>query len=308
MSLDEPLVSVIICTRNRAESLGRTLDSIVVAAGRVRDRWELIVVDNGSTDHTSTIASQYADRLPLRLVAQPIPGLSNARNAGVSASQGRYVLWTDDDVLVDENWLSSWTQAFASGGEAVIFGGRTEPRYLAPEQTWFVQSESVLGSLLAVRDTPEWRDISEDRLPWGLNYAIRGAEQRSLPYDPELGVAPGRRRGGEEVALMRELLSRGGTGRWVWGATVYHLIPAERQTEQYIRLYYEADGFDWPNTGAPRGFTRVRGVLAAVRDIVKTGLGYRKARRRSKTEAVPWLVRNARAWGSLRRHSGVGRL
>lgn len=238
--------SIIICTLNRARSLARTLESIVEAGCAVSRPWELLVVDNGSTDATPDIIRSFADRLPIRSVLQPVAGLSNARNAGVAAAAGQYIIWTDDDVLVDRNWLAAYFAAFDRFPDCAIFGGRAVPQYEAPQQRWFIAAEPVLKSLLAIRDTPEWSTLTLDRLPFGLNYAVRAAEQRQFLYDPELGVAPGRRRGGEETAVLRALLKSGATGRWVWEAKVNHLIPAARQSVKYILEYYAALAEDNP--------------------------------------------------------------
>lgn len=301
-----PLVSVIICTRNRSASLARTLRSLVRAAAHVHDPWELLIVDNGSTDDTSATVASFSGQLPVRRVPEPKAGLSNARNAGVRESQGEFVLWTDDDVLVDEQWLNAWFRAFRDHPGEALFGGRSEPVYEPPEQAWFIANQHELRSLLAIRNTPEWATITRERVPFGLNYAIRGIEQRAHPYDPRLGVAPGRRRGGEEVAVIREILTEGGTGRWVWDATVYHLIPTERQTEAYIRQFYSAHGYDHPVVGQRVGpADRTRGVLRALLIWAKASISFRLKRRIDQTRSVPALVTASRAKASLRRYLGL---
>lgn len=292
------LVSVIICTRNRSASLARTLDSIVKAATRVTESWELLVVDNGSTDDTADTIVAFADRLPVRRVFEATPGLSNARNAGVRESRGEFVLWTDDDVLVDENWLAAWSRAFRNHPDTVVFGGRSRPVYEAPAQDWFEASEEALRPLLAIRDDPEWETIGPGRIPYGLNFAIRGAEQRANLYDPELGVAPGRRRGGEEQAMILGLLEQGGSGLWVWDAHVSHIIPSDRQTEAYIRLYYLAAGFDKIARGEQRG--RVFAAALTLARYLRHAAAFRLKRPRSIVDAVPSLVAASLAMGRLR--------
>ena len=206
------IATVIICTRNRAASLARALASVVEAAKRVPRNWEMLVVDNGSTDGTAETIASFDGRLPLRRIDQPIAGLSNARNAGVAAARGDYILWTDDDVVVHEDWLSAWFRAFRERPSDAVFGGRTEPRFEEPRQDWFVANQHHLQWLLAVRDAA-WTAVGPDQMPWGLNFAVRGKEQRALAYDPRLGVAPGRRTGGEEVDVIQRILDAGGVPR-----------------------------------------------------------------------------------------------
>jgi glycosyltransferase involved in cell wall biosynthesis len=242
----ELILSVTICTRNRALSLERTLNSLVAAAKHVTAPWELQIVDNGSTDHTRAMVTSFDGKLPIKLVVESTPGLSNARNAGIATAKGRYIIWSDDDVVFDEQWLGAYIKAFAKYPQAAIFGGAATPIYEDPTKGWFVAGECYLDSLLAIRDNPEWQEITPTRLPYGLNYALRSQEQRAFPYDPALGVAPGRRRGGEEVAVIQAALAAGASGVWVWDARVYHIIPTNRQTREYIWQYYRAQGYDYP--------------------------------------------------------------
>src|SRR4029450_8136983 len=97
----ERTVSIIICTRNRAESLKPTLESIGRAS--IPQGWnvELLVVDNGSTDHTKSVLNETVmTNVTLRCVYEKTPGLSNARNAGIRETTGEIILFTDDDARV----------------------------------------------------------------------------------------------------------------------------------------------------------------------------------------------------------------
>jgi len=238
--------TAVICTRDRAESLRRTLTSLLDAASHVRTAWRLLVVDNGSTDHTAAVAASFGDRLPVRTVFEARPGLSNARNRAVAEAQSRYIVWTDDDVEVEPGWLAAYLRAFERHPRAAVFGGRALPRFDPPARPWMLANQDVLASMLSARDAPEWTSVDADRAPFGLNYAVRTEEQRRFPYDPALGVAPGRRRGGEETAVVRAMLDAGLEGVWVWDAIVFHVIPAHRQTTGYVFEFYRANGFDFP--------------------------------------------------------------
>ena len=268
--------------------------------------WELLVVDNGSSDDTRQVIQSFADQLPVRAISQPIPGLSNARNAGVRESRGDFVLWTDDDVLVEEMWLRNWFRAFREYPDTIVFGGRSIPVYEEPVQGWFKAQEDELRYLLAIRYAPDKSEIIEPELPFGLNYAVRGIEQRGNFYDPELGVAPGRRRGGEEVDVIRRLLRTGGRGSWVWDAVVYHLISPERQTEDYIRNYYTSAGYYNPLKGYKLGrFLSRSGLYVAMRTFLRESVSYEILKRKDRATAVPALVLRSRAECSLRHYLGL---
>ena len=248
---------------------------------------------------------RFADRLPVRSILEPLAGLSNARNTGVLASKGDFVIWTDDDVLVDEDWLSAYFKSFKAHPEQPIFGGKATPYYEEPVQAWFTANETALWSLLAIRNEPSWSEITKERVPFGLNYAIRGAEQRSHLYDPNLGVAPGRRRGGEEVAVIRAILAEGYTGIWVWDAAVLHLISHERQSEAYIRQFYSSHGFDHPIAGRRIGkINTLKGVGIALKIWAKASIAYHFKRRSDAVQSVPHLITASRARASLSRYLG----
>jgi glycosyltransferase involved in cell wall biosynthesis len=238
-------VTIAICTFNRAESLRRTLDSLVAMQVPNDVNLEIVIVNNNSTDHTDEIISKYLDRLPVRRVSEPRTGLSNARNRAIEAAKGEYILWTDDDVVVGVGWLRAYVEAFECWPEAAVFGGRIMPRYQGPVVRWVAESETVLGGPFAIRDfgnDVQPLSVSEGRLPYGANFAIRAEEQRAFRYDPDLGPAPNRRRMAEETDVITRLLATGATGYTVPDAVVEHCIGRERQTLRYIAEFYAALG------------------------------------------------------------------
>lgn len=120
---DTPLVSLIVCTRNRAEKL----EALFSALGRVRARaaWELVIVDNGSSDETQSRLHTLARGLDVRttIVREPRQGLGRARNAGVSAARAALLAFTDDDCYPAADYIDRVVEAFASS-ERAYMGGR----------------------------------------------------------------------------------------------------------------------------------------------------------------------------------------
>jgi glucosyl-dolichyl phosphate glucuronosyltransferase len=237
------LVTAAICTLNRAESLRRTLNSL--AAMRVPNDlpWEVVVVNNGCTDHTDEIIASFAQQLPIRRELEPQRGISRARNRIVDTAKGEYIVWTDDDVVVDSGWFAAYAEAFRRWPAAAVFGGPIIPRYETPVVEWLRECEHMLHMTYAVRDlgdAPFRLSSKEGCHPFGANFAVRAAEQGRCRYDTNLGMAPGRGRLGEETSVIHRILATGAVGYWVPDARVEHCIGRERQTTAYIVRYFAA--------------------------------------------------------------------
>jgi glycosyltransferase involved in cell wall biosynthesis len=257
------LASLIVCTRNRAESLDRLLHCFLAVNLPDAADWEFLIVNNGSTDDTEAVVARFAGQMPLRCINEPKAGLSNARNRGLEEARGDYIIWTDDDVVPHEDFLPAYLRAFKANPDAVVFGGKILPVLEAPVSELFRRNLHNLRYLVAHRDfgeVPIPLSLEDDRIPYGANYAVRTKEQREHRYDPNLGVAPGRRLGGEEVAVVMDLFEHGYTGVWVPGAKVDHMISVARQHEDYVSEFYLALGdtietmrFRSPSRKPPRG-------------------------------------------------------
>ena len=236
-------LTVAICTWNRAPLLARTLDGLT----RVRPPaapWELVVVDNGSMDDTAAVLDRFVDRLPLRVAREPRLGLSHARNAAVAVAAGEYILWTDDDVRVDEAWLVAYEAAVARWPEAAVFGGPIRPEFESPPPAWLLDVWADVSPAFATRDLGS-EPLTFDgvgKMPFGANYVVRTREQRRVAYDPSLGRRGHGGRLGEETALVLALLREGATGWWVPDAIVNHWVPRRRARVSSMREYFALVG------------------------------------------------------------------
>lgn len=236
-------LSVAITTWNRSNSLCRTLESIVNASVPPGLAWEVIVINNNSTDDTDRVIESFKDRLPIRRLFEPKQGVSCGRNTGVAAARGEFILWTDDDVIVSRSWLTAYCHAFERWPNAVLFGGPIRPVFDQPVPRWLEQGWKAVPSAFAAVDLgtdPITLSATERRIPYGANFALRRAEQVKLRYNPALG--PGTAYYGEETMVIIELLKSGREGWWVPAAAVDHAIPRTRMTVDYIWSYYKRSG------------------------------------------------------------------
>lgn len=301
------LITVAICTFNRAASLRRTLSSLTAMRVPNGLAWEVVIVNNNCTDHTDEAINVFANRLPLRREFEPQRGHSVARNHAIDAAQGDYIVWTDDDVVVDPGWLAAYADAFRRWPEAAVFGGRIIPKYQKPAAKWMIENEELLFGALAIRDFGDDflpLSVADGRVPFGANFAIRAIEQRAFRYNPELGLGPVRRRLSDEVDVIKRIMGAGGTGYWVPTARVEHCIGHERQTVGYVARYYAGYGETTAYLGAD-GAAETHFLLGAPRwlwrRLITEWLRYQF--HRCVSPARVWL-RNLQAyaltWGAIR--------
>ena len=270
--------TVAICTWNRAALLSGALERLA-RAHRPSGGWEVIVVNNNCTDDTEQALDAFAGRLPLRRVFEPRPGLSHARNAAVSHAAGDYMVWTDDDALVDAGWITAYEQAVETYPEAAVFGGPVRPLFEGTPPNWLSAGWQEVSAAYAARDLGERpSELKGDELPYGANYVVRTREQRLFPYDPALGRKQAGGALGEETAVIRAILTAGGIGWWVPGASVEHWVPKERQTVRYLRSYYALQGKTFHKRAAEGGRTFDGHNLLLRGGILRAELSYGVAR------------------------------
>ena len=161
------LISVAICTWNRAGLLTSTLEHMASTL-RVPTgvQWELLIVNNACSDDTDDVIASFSGRLPVRRLFEPRQGLSHARNRIVAEAAGEYVVWTDDDVLVDAAWLEAYCDAFRRWPECDAFGGPIEPWFPLGCPEWLAEAWPLVRIAYAVLDPgPAAAAVSADLLP-----------------------------------------------------------------------------------------------------------------------------------------------
>lgn len=262
--------TVLIATFNRAAFLDRTLASIAalqVTAGR---RWEVIVVDNNSSDGTRAVVERHAATFPVRLryVFERQQGRSSALNTGIALAEGGILAMTDDDVRVEPLWLESACQALAPGGGSVAYaGGPVRPMWEAPPPVWLDLTRGDLWGTIAIQDHGDGTFVYEERrkVPLGANMAAR----RELfdaagMFRADLGRTSGRLLLGQEVPeLLMRARAAGLRGRYVPGMQVHHHIPAARLTRRYFRRWWFGKGVS-------------RAALERMQPVTELGLDLRR--------------------------------
>ena len=225
--MQAPLISAIICTHNREQYLGAAIDSLTA---QTLEHYEIIVVDNASTDGTAAIAKARLTTGKVRYLYEPTLGLSVARNTGAAAAQGQIIAYLDDDAEASAGWLAALLKVFEENPKVAIAGGKVTliwPPDVYPPR-WL--SDDLSSGLGAYDLGDELVYIQQPALtPRGLNYAVRKQFLQDVGgFDTHLGRVGKNLLSNEEQQLTRLALDRGWQVAYVPAALAAHNVAPAR--------------------------------------------------------------------------------
>ena len=234
-----PTFTAVVCTYNRCESLRQTLDSLLNQASVGDLVFEVVVVDNNSSDATRRTVETIAQtaRRPLRYVFEPRQGLSYARNTGIEKASGEVLAFLDDDVIVEPSWLRGLASCFQDTGCDAV-AGRVTLLWSCEKPEWI---QNGLHAPLISQDLGDrrqrWPDKS--RFMLGANMAFRRKvfQQVGL-FNEQLGRRGQSLIGGEDSDLFKRLVAAGGVIYYEPLATVQHKVEAQRVSPEFYRKWY----------------------------------------------------------------------
>jgi glycosyltransferase involved in cell wall biosynthesis len=256
-------LSVIIATYNRARSVAETLAALL-HLDLAGNSWELIVVDNRSSDETRSILEQFSRRLPLRHLYERVQGKNHALNRALGVARGQLLVFADDDVSPEPDWLREVAAASRRWPHHEVFGGRVTPRF-PPTTPPHVRSASFAEYVFAIHD-PILNEgpYPSAGSPVGPNcWVRRRVFERGVRFDPGIGPRGRNRVSGSELELFTRLRTDGVEPIYVPSACVYHRIQLHQTKVPYLlrRSYASGRGsvriFGFPEHakrlhGAPR--------------------------------------------------------
>ncbi|MFE4105292.1 glycosyltransferase family 2 protein [Almyronema epifaneia] len=225
--MPQPQISAIICTHNRAAYLGAAIDSLLQ---QTFADYEVIVVDNASTDQTKEIVAVRSSHPRLRYLYEPQLGLSVARNTGARAAQAEILAYLDDDAEASQNWLAALHSLYQQNPQLAIAGGKvtliwppqtTPPRWLSPELAASLGAYD-LGDQLTYIEQP-------GLTPRGLNYSVRKQFLETIGgFDPNLGRVGTNLLSNEEMHMTELALKAGWQVAYVPQALAAHNVAPDR--------------------------------------------------------------------------------
>ena len=275
-------LTIIICTYNRAALLGKCLESLRAQTADTL-RYEVLVVDNHSTDDTPSVVQAYEQEIPgLRHVMEAKIGLSHARNRGFAEAHGEYLIYLDDDVVLPPDYLLNVSKVITEH-QPDIMGGPVYPYYLSKKPWWFRDE-------FETKKYEEVSGFSTTCLITGCNYVIRRTTLERLGlFDARFGMR------GDSLGMLeeRKILEQYRAATPPGGQRVYyavecyvrHYVPERKMRLTYIasRSYvagYAARRMDSDVKGRPSIFVGWVAILSGLwkvasypfRHIPKNGL------------------------------------
>lgn len=167
-------VTVVVCCYNSARRLPETLSHLAVQKTSGNIPWEIVLVDNGSTDGTASLARSLWDGLncgaPLKVITESSPGLNAARAAGIENSSYEYMVFCDDDNWLHEGYVQRVFERLTANGNIGILGGRNVAVFETPPPAWFDQEKEAYAVGEQGRETG---DISKRKFVFGAGMALR---------------------------------------------------------------------------------------------------------------------------------------
>jgi glycosyltransferase involved in cell wall biosynthesis len=238
-------VSVSICTYNRCSLLRQALDSVVSQAIDHGQRYEVIVVDNNSTDDTKRLVHSYIAQghTNLRYLFEGRQGLSYAREAAIAHARAPIIAFTDDDVRVAPDWVSSIKRAFDSHAEVAWVGGKVLPHWPAVLPRWMSREHWAPLAILDFGDQPFHVTASQPRCLVGANLAFRKDVLDGMKrFEPSLQRVKDSIGSMEDHELLMRLLKVDRQGLYAPDVVVTSDIPASRLSKEYHRRWHHGHG------------------------------------------------------------------
>ena len=256
------LASVIICTYNRSDLLEESLLS-VCRQDLADDQYEILVVDNNSIDNTRQVVQNVAasSKVKISYIFEKRQGLSFARNSGIDAAQGEIVVFTDDDIEAEPQWLRK-TVAIFSSPEVACAGGPIRPLWPHEKPQWLDTEREGFLTISEFEAARETGRFSYPNYPWGANIAFRRTVFKEIGVFPtDLGRIGASLLSNEELNLCKRIEAAGYLISFAPEAVIHHKIPAQRMTKSWMmhRAYWQGRSDAILDTGTtPFRYSRLR--------------------------------------------------
>lgn len=230
------MVSVIVCTYNREKYIGTCLEHLASQTANPKD-YEVLIIDNKSTDNTANIAKKFIEENPsvqAQYLLEENQGHTYARNRGIKEANGKYLSFIDDDAFVEQNFIKGIMEYFSNHIHVQALGGKIIPEYETGRPKWMSKFLLPLVSALDMGSSP--KRFKGSKFPIGANMSFRKEvfEKYGL-FDVELGRRGSELEGGDEKEVFIRLKRNNEEIHYVPTVVVKHIIPEKRIKIDYIK-------------------------------------------------------------------------
>ena len=226
------MLTVLFATHNGALTLPVMLDAFTQLIAPCE--WEIIAVDNCSTDSTRRILESFRDRLPLRIYEQPRRGKNAALNMGVAHARGDLLILTDDDVIPAREWLVYLYDCASANSEYDVFGGSILPHWEAEPDPVVLRNASLQITYALTKEEWEEGPIAPTRV-WGPNMAVRKRVfDAGYRFDEAVGPTAGNYIMGSETEFTQRLHKGGHLSWFCASARVKHIIRVHQVAPPWV--------------------------------------------------------------------------
>lgn len=235
-------MSIVVCTYNRGSIISDCIES-VLNNNVNQELFEIVVVDNNSTDNTKEVVNQFCLKYSnVRYIKEERVGLSYARNRGINEADGSVIAFIDDDVKVNENYINCIIKFFNENPDEVCISGKVIPIWDFEKPDWFVDDfASIIGETTYGEQacTLKFREY-----PIGCNMIFKKSIFNKIGFfNTELGIQGDKLYLGEEVDICDRILKLGKNIYYLPQAFVFHKVHKNKVDQKYIlnRLILEGD-------------------------------------------------------------------
>jgi glucosyl-dolichyl phosphate glucuronosyltransferase len=243
VDVSDVTVSLVVSTYNRAERLPLALESLRTQTGGVP--YEIIVVDNNSTDGTRAVVERLAAEWGglLRYGFEPRQGLSHGRNTGIALSRGRVIAFTDDDVRAAPDWVLQIKRTLDAHPEVAYIGGRVLPNWLKPPPAWLTRAHWAPLALQDYGDQPVRTGKERAMCLVGANMAFRRKVfDRVGGFTPALGRIKDGIGSTEDHDMQLRIWGAGMSGLYSPDPVVTADVTPDRFDKAYHRRWHRGNG------------------------------------------------------------------
>lgn len=236
-------ITLLVCTYNRSHDLREMLETAMVQETDGAFAYEVLVVDNNSTDDTRSVVEEFISRghQNLHYLFENQQGKSYALNTGLNAIRGEIFTICDDDFILPKDWLKNIFSAFNEHPEVSFVSGKVLPAWEGIPPSWLTQEH---WSAIALTDYGENEFFSDQNNQICLlACSFRTADVKAVGgYNPKLGVTKDQNGSIEDLDILMRLWKCGHKGIYLPHIWFYHKVSPNRYTKKYHRSWHKGHG------------------------------------------------------------------